>query len=172
MNNLPPALRPVYTTAKPNENILLYDGLLEISSHLNQHPVQVKGNGTLEYVWFPNPCIKFNFSNQDQDIDLISCAIYNRSSILLTLSNLEISVDVSVTTFSSGSNEGNFVSGRIKEAVVQGKDRDLAYILFHVVNFHDFIGRPPSVLKQGTNRKHIERIVFEAEEWKITLDQL
>jgi hypothetical protein len=45
-------------------------------------------------------------------------------------------------------------------------------VLFHVVNFHDFIGRPPSILKQGLSSKHIERIVFEAKEWKITLDQL
>ena len=63
MNNLPSALRPVYTTDNPNQTILLYDGLLEISSHINQHPVQIKGNGKLEYIWFPNPCINFEFFN-------------------------------------------------------------------------------------------------------------
>ena len=171
MNNLLPALRPVYTTAKPNENILLYDGLLEISSHINQHPVKTQGSGTLEYVWFPSPCIKFEFLNKDQNIDLISCAMHNNPPISLTLSDLGIAVDVSVATSRSGGNEGNFVSGRIKEAIVQGRGQDLAYVLFHVVNFHDF-RRPTSILEQGLNSKHIERIVFEAEEWKITLDQL
>lgn len=170
MNNLFPALRPVYTTAKPNENILLYDGLLEINSHLNQHPVQ--GKGILEYVWFPSPCIKFNFSNQDRDIDTISYAHYNNQPISLNLSDIKVSVNVSIASYSSGGKDGNFVSGRIKEAVVQEKGQDLAYLLFHVVNFHDFRGRPPSILEQVTNRRDIERIVFEAKEWKITLDQL
>jgi hypothetical protein len=172
MNNLPPALRPVYTTAKPNENILLYEGSLEISSHINQHPVQTQGSGTLEYVWFPSPCIKFNFSNQERGIDAISVAHCNGQTISLTLSDIEVSINVSISSSSSGGKDGNFVSGRIKEAVVQGKDQDLAYVLFHVVNFHDFIGRPPSVLEQGSTKRTIQRIVFEAEEWKITLDQL
>ena len=172
MNSLPPALRPAYTTAQPNQKILLYEGTLEINSHINQHPVQAQGNGTLEYVWFPSPCIKFEFFNKDQNIDIISCAIHNNYPISLNLSDLKISVDVSIATSRSGGNEGNFVSGGIKEAVVQGKGQDLAYVLFHVVNFHNFIGRPPSVLEQGTNRKNIERIVLETEVWKITLDQL
>lgn len=172
MNNLPPALRPIYTTSEPNQKILLYEGSLEISSYINQHPVQVQGQGRLEYVWFPNPCIKFNFSNQDRDIGIISYAHANNLPTSLTLSDTKVSVDVFIESSSSGNKEGNFVSGRIKQAVVKNKDQDLAYVLFHVVNFHDFIGRPPSVLVQGTNRKHIERIVFKAEEWKITLDQL
>jgi hypothetical protein len=167
MNNLPPALRPVYTTAKSNENILLYEGALEISCHINQHLIQTQGSGTLEHVWFPSPCIKFNFSNPESEINAISFAHCNNQTISLTLSDIEVSVNVSI----SSSNE-NFVSGRIQEAVIQGKDQDLAYVLFHVVNFHDFIGRPPSVFVQGSTKRTIERIVFKAEEWKITLDQL
>jgi hypothetical protein len=172
MNNLPPALRPIYTTSEPNQKILLYEGSLEISSYINQHPIQVQGNGKLEYVWFPNPCIKFNFYNQDRDINIISYAHANNLPTSLTLSDTKVSVDVFVESSSSGNKEGNFVSGRIKQAVVQSKDQHLTYVLFHVVNFPNFIGRPPSILKQGLNSKHIERIVFEAEEWKITLDQL
>jgi hypothetical protein len=172
MNNLPPALRPIYTTSEPNQKILLYEGSLEISSYINQHLVQVQGQGRLEYVWFPNPCIKFNFSNQNRDINIISSAHANNLPTSLTLSDTKVSVDVFVESSSSGNKQGNFVSGRIKQAVVQGKDQHLTYVLFHVVNFHNFIGRPPSILKQGLNSKHIERIVFEAEEWKITLDQL
>jgi hypothetical protein len=95
MNNLPPALRPVYTTAKPNGNILLYEGALEISSHINQHPVQTQGSGTLQYVWFPSPCIKFNFSNQEREIDAISLAYCNNQPISLTLSDIKVSINVS-----------------------------------------------------------------------------
>ena len=44
MNDLPPALRPVYTTDQPNENILLYDGSLEISFDINKHLFQIEGS--------------------------------------------------------------------------------------------------------------------------------
>ena len=172
MNNLPSALKPVYTTAKPNQNILLYDGLLEISSHLNQYPVQVQGNGKLEYVWFPSPCIKFKFSNQEQNIDLILCAKHNNYPISLTLSNLDISFDVFCENISSGGSNGNHVSGRIKKPVVQGKGQDLAYIIFHVANFHEFYGGLKSILNNDLGTKFLERVVLEDKEWKLILNQL
>ena len=173
MNNLPPSLRPIYTTNQPNENILLYEGSLEISSNVNQHKVQTQGSGKLEYVWFPNPRIQFSFSNQEPHINDIEIAHLNGQSISLTLSDIGVSpINISITSSSSGGNNGNFVSGRVKEAIVQGKDQDLAYILFHVVNFHDFIGRPTSILEQDSRTQVMERLVFETDEWKVTLDQL
>lgn len=117
-NSLPAALRPVYTTEQPNQPILLYEGALEI----NQHSVQIQGQGKVEYEWFPSPRIKFEFLNQDRDIDTISCAHFNNQPILLTLSDIPISVDVFITSSSSGGNDGNFVSGRIKEPIILGTD--------------------------------------------------
>ncbi|MEM8720609.1 MAG: hypothetical protein AAGE84_15120 [Cyanobacteria bacterium P01_G01_bin.39] len=173
MNILPPALRPIYTTDKPNDNILLYEGLLEISSQINQHKVQIQGNGKLEYVWFPNPRIQFSFSNKDQNIDIIPYVHANNLLVALTLLDIEVlPINISITSSSSGNNNGNFVSGRVTEAITQGNDKDLAYVLFHVVNFHDFRGRPPSTLKHDSRSRDIERMVFQANEWKVTLDQL
>lgn len=83
MNSLPPALLPVYTTEQPNQPILLYEGSLEITQEINQHPIHIEGHGKVEYVWFPYPCIKFQFSNQSF-IDLID---FNNNSTLLTLSD-------------------------------------------------------------------------------------
>ena len=67
---------------------------------------------------------------------------------------------MSITRCSSGGNDGNFVSGKIKKPIVQGKGQDLAYVLFHVVNFYDFIEKPISLLEQDSSQ------------WKLTLDQL
>ena len=173
MNNLLPSLRPIYTTNQPNENILLYEGSLEISSNINQHKVQTQGSGKLEYVCFPNPRLQFSFSNQEPHINDISFAHVNGQSISLTLSDIGISsIDIFITSSTSGGSNGNFVSGRVNEAVVQGNDQDLTYILFHVVNFHNFRGRPTSILEQDSGSKLMERLVFETDEWKVTLDQL
>ncbi|MDJ0533304.1 MAG: hypothetical protein QNJ70_12535 [Xenococcaceae cyanobacterium MO_207.B15] len=173
MNNFPPALRPIYTTNQPNQNILLYEGSLEISSNINHHKVQTQGSGKLEYVWFPNPCIQFSFSNQEPHINDISIAKLNNQPIYLTLVDIEVSsIDIFITSSSSGGSNGTFVFGRVKDAIVQGSDEDLTYILFHVVNFHNFIGRPTSILEQDSGSKLMERLVFETDEWRITLDQL
>ena len=173
MNNLPPSLKPVYTTNQPNENVLLYEGSLEISSSTNQHKVQTQGSGKLEYVWFPNPRLQFSFFNQEPHINNISFAHVNGQPISLTLVDIGVSsVEISITSSTPGGSNGNFVSGRVKKAVVQGNEQDLAYILFHIVNFHNFIGRPTSILEQDSGSKLMERLVFETDEWKVTLDQL
>lgn len=172
MNDCLPALRPLYTTAKPNENILLYDGLLEISFEINEHPIKIEGTGQLEYLWFPSPHIQFIFSSQDEDISHVSSAHWNDLPSSLTLSDIGVSVDISITSSSIGGSNGNSVSGRPKEAITKGQDQDLAYVLFHVVNFHNFRGGPRSILESSSKKRMMNRIVLEAEEWKITLDEL
>jgi hypothetical protein len=167
--NLPDELRPVYLTETPNQPILLYEGDLEIS----QHSDQIQGHGKVEYVWFPSPHIKFEFSNQDQNIDNIVLDCVRNYPILLTLSKINVSVNVFIGSSLSGGNDGNFVSGRIKEPIAQGIGKDLTYVLFHVVNFHDFIENQPTKLKTDSgNLNSPNQVVFEVEDWKITLDQL
>jgi hypothetical protein len=166
MNDLPAALRPVYTTEQPNLPILLYEGVLEISQEINHHPVQIQGHGKVEYVWFPSPCIKFEFFTDE------NVPFRNNLSATLTLLEIVVSVDVFMGSINLGGSNGNYISGRIQKQIVQGAGQNLAYVLFHVVNFHDFIGRPPSVLTNDSSSLCIERVVLEEQEWKITLDQL
>jgi hypothetical protein len=171
MNSLPPALRPVYTTEQPNQPILLYEGDLEIIQEINQHSISIQGYGKVEYVWFPYPCIKFKFSIQNTSNLVDYLNNYERIA-LLTLCDFRASVEIFIEKMSMGGSEKYNLSGRTQKPIIQEAEQDLACVLFHVVNFHDFIGRPPSVLSQGSSQRTIERIVWEAEEWKITLDQL
>jgi hypothetical protein len=61
----------------------------------------------------------------------------------------------------------------VSEAISIGLDQDLEYLLCHVVNFHDLLGRPVAVLSgSDVGYRCIERNVLEAEGWKLTLDQL
>lgn len=168
MNSLPAALRPVYTTEQPNQPIVLYGGALEIAQEINHHPVQIQGHGKVEYVWFPHPCIKFEFFTNENIL------FRNNLSASLTLLEIVVSVDVFMGSINVSGSNGNYISGRIKQAVVQGKDQDLTYVLFHVVNFHDFVGNQQTLLKKdsGGLQSRSNRVSFEVESWKITLDQL
>jgi hypothetical protein len=170
MNSLPAALRPVYTAEQPNQPILLYEGDLKIAQEINQHSVQIQGQGKVEYVWFPSPHIKFEFFNDDFSFPL---DINNRSATL-TLSNFEVSVDVFMERRNFGGSNGINLSGRTQKPIVQGTDRDLVYVIFHLVNFHNLIGCQKTLLKKdsGGLSSSLNRISFEVESWKITLDRL
>ncbi len=177
MNDLPPALRPIYTTDNLNQNILLYKGAFEISVFVGNRKVSIKGYGNVGYKWLPIPRIKFYFRCHDdnQEADLAFYAIGNGSPVSLTISDpdLKISLEVFVEQSSFGDKQENFILGEIKEPIDLGNSRNLSSVLFHVVNFHDFRGRPPSILKQENGDKiYIQRLVFKAENWKITLDQV
>ena len=100
----------------------------------------MKEVGKLEYVWFPNPHIQFSFSSQDPNINNLAANTVDIQPTSLTLSDIGVSVDICiVTSVVLVGVMGISVSGRLKEAIAQGKDQDLAYVLFHVVNFHNFM---------------------------------
>jgi hypothetical protein len=173
MNSLPPALRPVYTTEQPNQPILLYEGGLEITQEINQHPIYVQGHGKVEYIWFPYPCIKFKFSIQNTSNLVDYFNNYERVASL-TLCDLSASVEIFIEKMSIGGSEKYNLSGRIQKPIVQGTEQDLAYIVFHLINFHDFEGHQTTLLKKESGELKISsnRVSFKVENWKITLDRL
>lgn len=169
LNNLPHALQPIYITEQPNQPILLYEGVLEITQEINQKTILVSGYGKINYVWFPYPCIKFNFST-DKKILLSTCL--NFSS--LKFSKLKTSVEILIENTTIGESDGNKLSGRIKTPIVQGEEKKLAYAIFHLVNFHNFLSNQTVFLEKQSDNSQIslKRVSFEAESWKITLDEL
>lgn len=173
MNGLPATLKPVYRTEQPNQSILLYKGALEITQEINQHSVQIQGHGSVEYVWLPSPCIKFKFSIQSTN-GLVNFLNNHNRFALLTLNELGVSVDVFIERTSIGGSEGDNLSGRIQKPILQGTDRDLVYVTFHLINFHNFTGCQTTLLKKDSGELKISsnRVSFEVKNWKVTLDQL
>lgn len=169
MNSLPAALRPVYKTETPNQSILLYEGNLKIIQNIEEDTILIEGEGTVEYVWFPFPCIQFVFyiKNVHLSIDY-NCPAH------LTLCNLNTSVEISITNMNVGGSQGSKISGRIKEPIIQATESDLKYLIFHVANFHDFNADIWTQLKTGseTIRSRPNQVIFEVETWKITFEQL
>ena len=168
IDTLPSTLRPVYAILEPNQPIALYTGPLQLTQEINQRTVEMYGHGGVEFAWFPQPCIKFELLNNDSS----SCWINVSVDCSLTLVELETSVKVGVLRFHSQDRE-NLISGIMKEPLIQGSNEDLACVLFHVANFHDFIGSDNTVLIQDSRRQiSRNRITFEVESWRLTLDQL
>ncbi|MBW4639013.1 MAG: hypothetical protein KME05_12400 [Gloeocapsa sp. UFS-A4-WI-NPMV-4B04] len=165
-NSLPFILKPVYETSAPNQPILLVDEEpLEIIQEVNQHKVKIQGHGSLKYEWFPSPCIKFEFfSDSSESIDI------KNPYALLILLNRKTSVEVFLETIKLGKNIQ--VSGRTKTPLKQGLGQGLVYVLFHIANFNDFIGFTTRIPTQDSMKTRRNRITFEVESWRLTLDNL
>jgi hypothetical protein len=161
LKQMPPALEPIYTIDDISQPILLYDGSLEIQ----QDGRIIEGSGVVEFDWFPYSGIKYKFqSNTSGFID-------SSTDAHLRLTTHETSAKISLSSTKVG--EIITASGNISEAISIGSDRDLEYLLCHIVNFHDLLGRPVAVLSDSDGGyRCIERNVLEAEGWKLTLDQL
>jgi hypothetical protein len=176
MSNLPVALKQVYEE-DPNKLVVLYKGLLELqqtftieqadgSNEIKEH-IEA-GCGHIEFSWFPLPCVKFEFFNHKPDFWLDV-----RKPIFLKLSDFNISVPIRFSECHQGGQAGNKVSGRIREAIAQGSGQDLSYVMFHVVNFSDFIGNPirNNETHNGYRNARVNIELVE-ENWKLTLDKL
>lgn len=156
----PPALRPIYTTPEISQPILLYEGALEIT----QDYTQLEGFGKVEFKWFPYSGITFTFTCND------SSGLLKIGEACLRL--LEISTFANVQILNSNMGSTVFAAGQISTSISVGSEVDLTHILFHVVNFHNLIGRPLAVLTSESSQRAIERNLLEAEGWRVTLDQL
>lgn len=149
-DNIPPTLGPAYSVVEHNQPITLYKGCLEIS----QRGVVVKGNGTACFAWFPYPQVKFELTdhNPSSEVDpgeasLSFPELGASASALISRANIIF----------PGRSKRNQISGHLVEPVVIGSGQDLAYVQFHLTNFHNFCGG---------------KVAFEARDWKITINQL
>lgn len=57
-SSAPAALEPRYITRVPNEEILLYEGLIHIQSA--EPPIDVANEGTVTLSWLPSPQTRFH----------------------------------------------------------------------------------------------------------------
>ncbi|NJN38396.1 MAG: hypothetical protein HC790_06065 [Acaryochloridaceae cyanobacterium CSU_3_4] len=160
-SNLPPALRPIYTTPEINQPILLYKGSLEIT----QSEQTIQGQGSVRFEWFPRAGIRFQF-NSDHPIG----SSVNLDPAKLKLVDASATTDIGLTNLGIG--EIISASGWIERQLGIGSDQNLAYVLCHIVNFHNCFGNQRAALCSESSWTLLERHVLEAEGWQLTLDQL
>lgn len=171
MKSFPLTLDAVFSTDQPNQAIVLYQGNIKLS----KETTEIEGLGTIEYRWIPYPSIKFEFELlKEISGSVLTLVSSNDRSVSITLSDLQITVDGYIEDYSIGGDQGNRLSGRTTQSVEKGQTEDLSHVIFHVANFHKIEGNEVTLLKKdsGGLKTSGNRIVFEAEDWKITFDQL
>jgi hypothetical protein len=171
-DNFPAALRPAYAFGEVNEPISLYKGELEIEK--NQRITQ--GNGEVYFKWFPYPQIEFKLSSNRSLIG------YDTGETKLKLTGIQGLVKVRISELNRNVKFNEIlnqvddsiqVRGRPIEPIIIGSGNDLAYIKFHLTNFHELYGSCKSVfVSEDFSKTVIERVVFEAGIWRVTIDQL
>ena len=173
MTDIIAALEPIYTTNKINQNVILYTGEIEIKTGINNQSLEIIGSGKVIYKWFPSPKLQFEFTSQSSSAPLLMVALYGEDPqpAFISLTNIGV-FDAEITVNSLNLNSQLSITGMISKPIIQGNGQSLSHVLFHVTNFHNIIGRPTATLEKNGRRYLIERILFEAEGWKITLDQL
>ncbi|MFB2974316.1 hypothetical protein ACE1CD_35755 [Aerosakkonema sp. BLCC-F183] len=155
----PLALRPIYLTEQPNQPIQLYQGELEVT----QQTTVIKGNGSVYFEWLPSPKVKFDFLP------------YHEYQLQLELeqANLKLS-DRTLTKVSILSEDilNSRFSGIPKKGIILGNGQDLSYVIFHLTNFHRFVGRCISAKISGVKDRYRGRLHIEADGWTVTIDTL
>jgi hypothetical protein len=165
--NFPSALESFYSVPEISQPILLYEGSLEIIQEINQHRILEQGSGKVSFDWFPHPSIQFYFLSTKPDFYV------DMGDIILRLTQIGVSVKAHISGIQNIGDGTSQIVGQIQEPVCMGSDRELSYIEFHIVNFHNFTGVvPKSVSTQDSTSSWLERVELKAENWKITLNQL
>jgi hypothetical protein len=130
-------LNPVYTTSGINEPIILYDGELE----LKQNGQTFSGEGSITFKWLLSPGTAITFRGETG-----STEFNNQEEYFINASKASISIQVlrPSAPYHSVSLSGSEISF-LGDAHI-GSGENLNYVVFHVVNFHEYLfGMPCEV---------------------------
>jgi hypothetical protein len=134
-------LNPVYTTSEINESIILYDGELE----LEQNGQTFSGEGTITFEWllFPGTAITFRSETGSTKFNIQEEYFINASRASISIQVLRQSAP-----YYSVSLSGSEISF-LGDAHI-GSGKNLSYVVFHIVNFHEYLfGMPCEVELEG-----------------------
>jgi hypothetical protein len=121
-------------TERINQPFSLYEGDMKFLSSSNNQDASIQGNGLIEFDWFPSLRLKYSF-NCDE---FIPFELIGSNGHTLELSNPKVSIKTTCTFHSSGQRE--FASGFLNEPVTITSNLSISYLIFHITNFHDYIG--------------------------------
>lgn len=159
-NQLPWAIEPLYETATVNQSIALYSGQLEIT----QTGQSVNGEGSISLEWLPTARIHFHASGIPLSPGL------KLGRVALRIPNGQQAVNPLLSSLELGGKDGIMhwkASGSISSLQV-GEGLPLYSCLFHLPNFHDYLGSTAKYERPPTLRQ--SRSVLEADDWLITID--
>jgi hypothetical protein len=174
VRDTPPNLAPYYSMQEPNQSVLLYEGNMEVK-YASQEARAV-GYGILHLKWLPSIEIEFEITNTQLVGSPInfSDALQNNENLSLTLIDTGICINCFLVQVTTHGVDSCGLIGRLERTVIGDQNAKLKYLLFHLVNFSEFIGDnilcELNISSGYRWKKYAGRLTFEAEGWRITVD--
>jgi hypothetical protein len=156
------ALESSYKTTVPNEPLLIYSGEMLVK----QNSTTVKGLGSVELRWLPNPRITFSLSTKDFSIHEI-----HHGDAQLIYSSTERHREVPICILSKTIGTLNSLGGRTYPVEFGDKEANLNSATFHLNNFIDYIGNPIRKIEGSVINNWAGRIELKTQEWIILIDK-
>ncbi|MBI4518132.1 MAG: hypothetical protein HY699_20205 [Deltaproteobacteria bacterium] len=158
LRGVPRPLAPVYRTRRPNQSIKLHEGPLQITQGKNC----VEGNGTIRLEWLPFPRIGFTVTTQ------AASPFLSTGPAIINGPTINLCVPANIDHFRGAASTR--IAGNIFHPVRHGSGNGLRRLLIHFVNFREFIGTPVRRVTPKSVTSSSDRLVLEAEGWKVTMD--
>lgn len=153
------ALNAIYVTKEINQPFTLYEGEMRFISKLEDQEFVAQGIGVVKFTWFPRIRLKYSFNCDGSNV------FNHEESHLLELTKLRISCKATATYSSLG--HTTHISGFLNEPVTILSSQELSYLIFHITNFHGYIGDIIQSTCSWTGR-----LLLEANGWRVTIDSL
>ena len=161
----PRAIQPLYSTPKPNAEIILYDDLLEVQTDrgISSRP------GQLIYVWQPRAALRVA-AKLDFNVALMPWDEFKASFRLPNVGQFtEITVEVAGTESATHEPSFGYLQGS-SAGVIRAATAAMNRIVFHVPNFTSFAGSMVWNECEGALEGNHGRATIQHPDWRILLD--
>jgi hypothetical protein len=155
----PEALEPVYTTASPNEPIVLYEGPLRFGRGKGSFTA----SGKVLFRWFPTPRVVAECSGVANPF-----ALGNLRSPIITVPNRGWTSEVGLERAGGSDSVLNVVVCDGLEGYL-GKSGKVRRLTWHLPNTCDLHG---SGIRNRDGSISFRRVVLDGEPWRVTLDYI
>jgi hypothetical protein len=164
MLNLPRALPSFYSTSAPNEDVFLTREEVRITSSDNE----VQGVADVYLKFLPKPRLLFEVDCPTCSSDTIFSLFSDEAVTNITLLERGVSGEVVLIR----TTDAGLTAALKKGPLVAEPLREPLHIIFHLLNFHDFIANPVSFAPDSGHIGQGSRVILRADGWKVTLDSL
>lgn len=164
MLNLPRALPSFYSTSAPNEDVFLTREEVRITSSDNA----VKGVADVYLKFLPKPRLLFEVDCPNCSFGTIFSLFSDDAVTNITLLERGVSGEVVlIRTTDAG------LTAVLKKGPLAAEPLgEPLHIVFHLLNFHDFIASRVSFAPDSGGMGQGSRVILQADGWKVTLDSL
>jgi hypothetical protein len=156
----------VYATVNANDPVELYEGPLELERPL----APLRGTGSVRLAWVPSPRISFELESDP----VVGLQFGDDATLHLLAKGVRVPVWVQATNTRLGPpDKGETItSGLISDSADVGNPAaGLTHVIFHLVNFVKFEGKPLRAWIDAAEHHWRGRLEFDIGQWHVTLDQ-